>query len=122
MTPEQLEEIQGIDPDSVERIQEAVNAYYSQFEEAGRRSCAKKPPPEELRRSRNARGSSAEEARVGSRKRKRAGREAEAAARSEPGRYGSRRAEGGTGELAERVWYDRRRGFPHSQSRPKDRR
>ena len=33
MTPEQLEEIQGIDPDLVERIQQAVNAYYSQFEE-----------------------------------------------------------------------------------------
>jgi N utilization substance protein A len=33
MTPEQLEEIQGIVPDSVERIQEAINAYYVQFEE-----------------------------------------------------------------------------------------
>src|SRR5512142_2006242 len=32
MTPEQLEEIQGIGPKMVERIQEAVNAYYSQFE------------------------------------------------------------------------------------------
>ncbi len=34
MTPEQLEEIQGIIPDSIERIQEAINAYYGQFEES----------------------------------------------------------------------------------------
>ncbi|HXB74167.1 MAG TPA: transcription termination factor NusA [Candidatus Acidoferrales bacterium] len=33
MTPEQLEEIQGIGPQTVEKIQESVNAYYSQFEE-----------------------------------------------------------------------------------------
>ena len=33
MTPEQLEEIQDIGLEAVERIQEAVNAYYSQFEE-----------------------------------------------------------------------------------------
>jgi len=33
MTPEQLEEIQGIGPQDVEKIQEAVNAYYGQFEE-----------------------------------------------------------------------------------------
>jgi transcription termination/antitermination protein NusA len=33
MTPEQLEEIQGIDPEAVEHIQQAVNAYYSQFED-----------------------------------------------------------------------------------------
>src|SRR5579862_4008527 len=32
MTPEQLEEIQGVGPKLVERIQESVNAYYSQFE------------------------------------------------------------------------------------------
>jgi N utilization substance protein A len=32
MTPEQLEEIQGIGPQMVERIQESVNAYYGQFE------------------------------------------------------------------------------------------
>jgi N utilization substance protein A len=32
MTPEQLEEIQGIDPTMVEQIQVAVNTYYSQFE------------------------------------------------------------------------------------------
>jgi N utilization substance protein A len=35
MTPEQLEEIQGIGPQLVGKIQEAVNAYYSQFEEQG---------------------------------------------------------------------------------------
>jgi len=34
MTPEQLEEIQGIDAAMIESIQEAVNAYYSQFEES----------------------------------------------------------------------------------------
>ncbi len=33
MTPEQLEEIPGIEVESVERIQAAVNAYYGQFEE-----------------------------------------------------------------------------------------
>jgi N utilization substance protein A len=32
MTPEQLEEIQGIGPKIVERIQLAVNSYYGQFE------------------------------------------------------------------------------------------
>ena len=35
MTPEELETIQGIGPKMVEKIQEAVNAYYSQFEEQG---------------------------------------------------------------------------------------
>jgi N utilization substance protein A len=35
MTPEQLEEIPGIGSQLVEKIQEAVNAYYSQFEEQG---------------------------------------------------------------------------------------
>ncbi len=34
MTPEQLEEIQGIGPKMVEKIQIAVNSYYGQFEEA----------------------------------------------------------------------------------------
>jgi N utilization substance protein A len=33
MTPEQLEEIQDVGPQVVETIQQAVNAYYSQFEE-----------------------------------------------------------------------------------------
>ncbi len=32
MTPEQLEEIEGIGPESVEQIQIAVNGYYGQFE------------------------------------------------------------------------------------------
>jgi N utilization substance protein A len=32
MTPEQLEEIPGIGPESVEQLRDAVNAYYSQFE------------------------------------------------------------------------------------------
>jgi N utilization substance protein A len=32
MTPEQLEEIEGVDPEMVERIQLAVNSYYVQFE------------------------------------------------------------------------------------------
>jgi N utilization substance protein A len=32
MTPEQLEEIEGIDPQVVEQIQFAVNGYYGQFE------------------------------------------------------------------------------------------
>jgi N utilization substance protein A len=35
MTPEQLEEIPDIGSELVERIQQAVNAYYSQFEEQG---------------------------------------------------------------------------------------
>jgi N utilization substance protein A len=35
MTPEELEEIQGIGPKMVEKIQEAVNAYYAQFESGG---------------------------------------------------------------------------------------
>ena len=51
MTPEQLEEIQGIDPTMVERIQESVNAYYSQFEqplaeEAPAAAAAEAAPPE----------------------------------------------------------------------------
>src|SRR5262252_3587604 len=35
MTPEDLEEIQGIGPKMVEKIQQAVNAYYGQYETAG---------------------------------------------------------------------------------------
>src|SRR5215813_4181852 len=35
MTPEQLEEIPGIEPELVENIQTAVNAYYGQFETGG---------------------------------------------------------------------------------------
>jgi N utilization substance protein A len=34
MTPEQLQEIPGIDPDMVERIRDSVTSYYGQFEEA----------------------------------------------------------------------------------------
>jgi hypothetical protein len=34
MTPEQLEEIPGIEPQTVEAIQLAVNTYYAQFEDA----------------------------------------------------------------------------------------
>jgi len=33
MTPEQIEEIPGIEPQMLERIQDSVNAYYGQFEE-----------------------------------------------------------------------------------------
>src|SRR6185369_7612098 len=43
MTPEQLEEIPGIDPASVEFIQAAVVAYYSQFEDPG--TAAPEPEP-----------------------------------------------------------------------------
>ncbi len=35
MTPEQLEDIQGIGPEMVEQIQDSVNSYYGQFETAG---------------------------------------------------------------------------------------
>jgi N utilization substance protein A len=38
MTPEQLEEIQGIGPKMVEQIQQAVNTYYSQFEDSAEES------------------------------------------------------------------------------------
>ena len=40
MTPEQLEEIQGIGPEMVEQIQESVNAYYSQFEDPAAEAAA----------------------------------------------------------------------------------
>jgi N utilization substance protein A len=45
MTPEQLEEIPGIEPELVEKIQLAVNNYYSQFEasEAGNAPAAEVP-------------------------------------------------------------------------------
>jgi N utilization substance protein A len=48
MTPEQLEEIQGIDAPLVERIQQAVNAYYSQFEESQGGETAEQLSPEPL--------------------------------------------------------------------------
>jgi N utilization substance protein A len=34
MTPEQLQEIPGVDPEMVENLRDSVTAYYSQFEEA----------------------------------------------------------------------------------------
>ena len=40
MTPEQLEEIQGIGPKTVEAIQLAVNSYYAQFEEPAAETAA----------------------------------------------------------------------------------
>jgi N utilization substance protein A len=40
MTPEQLQEIGGIDPEAVERIQDAVNSYYAQFETAEQATSA----------------------------------------------------------------------------------
>jgi N utilization substance protein A len=40
MTPEELEEIQGIGPEMVEQIQESVNAYYSQFEDSAPEGAA----------------------------------------------------------------------------------
>jgi hypothetical protein len=43
MTPEQLQEIPGIDPEMVESIRDSVTAYYSQFEEA-----APAAPPDEV--------------------------------------------------------------------------
>jgi N utilization substance protein A len=46
MTPEQLEEIPGIDHASVEFIQAAVVAYYSQFEEPGTEGSSEVPEPE----------------------------------------------------------------------------
>jgi N utilization substance protein A len=46
MTPEQLEEIQGVGPKMVEKIQETVEAYYSQFEEPASTPAAEAPAPE----------------------------------------------------------------------------
>ena len=43
MTPEQLEEIQGIGPVSVGSIQVAVNSYYNQFEEPAQEPAAAEP-------------------------------------------------------------------------------
>jgi N utilization substance protein A len=45
MTPEQLEEIQGIGPKMIEKIQIAVNAYYGQFEGGGEMEVAAEPEP-----------------------------------------------------------------------------
>jgi N utilization substance protein A len=46
MTPEELEAVQGIGPKMVEKIQEAVNAYYGQFE-AGAEAGEAGPSPGE---------------------------------------------------------------------------
>jgi transcription termination/antitermination protein NusA len=43
MTPEELEEIEGIDPDMVEKIQIAVNSYYGQFEAPAEESAEAAP-------------------------------------------------------------------------------
>jgi N utilization substance protein A len=48
MTPEQLAEIQGIGPKAIEKIQQAVNTYYGQFEAIpGAESATAEPPPEQ---------------------------------------------------------------------------
>ena len=48
MTPEQLEEIQGIGPKMVERIQQAVQSFYGQFEEPpAEAEVAEEAPAEE---------------------------------------------------------------------------
>jgi len=47
MTPEELEQIPGIDPKMVEKIQFAVNSYYAQFEEALAAPPAAPAPSEE---------------------------------------------------------------------------
>jgi N utilization substance protein A len=43
MTPEELEQIQGIGPKLVEKIGAAVNSYYGQFEEVGQTVAAADP-------------------------------------------------------------------------------
>jgi N utilization substance protein A len=45
MTPEQLEEIPGIGPKMVEKIQLAVNNYYGQFEEVGQAPAGEEAAP-----------------------------------------------------------------------------
>lgn len=47
MTPEQLEELPGIDQEMVESIQLAVNSYYGQFEAAVDGQPAEEAPTEE---------------------------------------------------------------------------
>ena len=56
MTPEELEAIPGIGPKMVEKIQLAVNAYYGQFEAAGRERGSRRseePPAAKPRRRRS---------------------------------------------------------------------
>ena len=43
MTPEELEAVPGLDPESVPAIQAAVNSYYSQFEEAPQEQQVSEP-------------------------------------------------------------------------------
>jgi N utilization substance protein A len=47
MTPEELEEIPGVDPEMVEKIQMAVNSYYGQFEGSLETSAGEPPSPAE---------------------------------------------------------------------------
>jgi len=47
MTPEQLEEIPGIGPKMVEKIQEAVNGYYAQFEQPSGQALETEPQESE---------------------------------------------------------------------------
>jgi len=46
MTPEELEALPGIDPETVEAIQTAVNGYYGQFEESFEAPAAAEAAPE----------------------------------------------------------------------------
>jgi transcription termination/antitermination protein NusA len=46
MTPEELEALPGIDPETVEAIQTAVNGYYGQFEESFEAPAAPEAPAE----------------------------------------------------------------------------
>ena len=115
MTPEELEEIPGIDPASVEFIQAAVVAYYSQFEEPG---CGRRfrgfriwrggGGTRRTQRSRRAHGIRRRSRRTGRRNRHRG-------VGSACGRSGSgvRRGSGDRGT----VWYDRGRGLSSQSCR-----
>jgi hypothetical protein len=46
MTPEELEALPGIDPETVEAIQTAVNGYYGQFEESVEEPAVPEAPVE----------------------------------------------------------------------------
>jgi N utilization substance protein A len=48
MTPEELEELQGIGAPAVERIRDAVNGYYSQFETPGEPAPGESPAGDEM--------------------------------------------------------------------------
>ena len=64
MTPEQFEEIPGIEPDTVEQIGAVVNAYYSQFEEGQGVENPEQNLPEPLPQSPDLSASAAEAAEV----------------------------------------------------------